>query len=440
MAPTGNIRDFFKPMPRSLPKVTEAVSLSKDELPIPPSRQRPSASIKNEASIQDETPQASTSQRIIRSSDDEESNSDCSLEDLKDLLQFRNATQGTKPNSNGLKPSTNARTRGRGRRPATPNSPLTVKPRYQFDMKTLVSQAEMYEAAEASALSLQALLEETAKSGSVSPSSKSGAAHTGILESVVAEQEGASLEKVLQAVKRTEATQAEKRCYVFEPYEENSKPTMPMPEIRALEGWKQSLADPRQREHIVLSDFARDMIILGDVLPDDLFLWILDEMCLESRDDLREAYSRILMASKLQIHKLISPETVINVFRRLGVKELGVDTKQKLKLASLENGPYGDRDWTNMRATIIFISKISDHLSALTCAYVICLLARLCVDTAVLETIGLLSAVQKTMEQASKSLDSRFWENSVRPSPVTIISKSSRFEVQGDLCINISCH
>ncbi len=281
-------------------------------------------------------------------------------------------------------------------------------------MKTLVKQAELDEAAETSALRVKALLDSSAISPSGSQSSTPQAAPDDILESVIADQEGASMEKVLQAVKRTEATHIEKRWYFFEAIDKHHPVSSSQPAIEATEGWQASLADSRMREQVVLSGFVRDMISLGGTLPSGFFEWMLYEMCLESRDDLRSAYSSILKASSEQARELVRPDTVRTLFYLLGAKETAIDTHQSLKLDSADTSRYEGRDWRILTDTVRLLGQLAVSLTEETSKYIFCVLARLCVDSMVLENLGILAAVQKTMEQITQSIDSASWETIVR--------------------------
>jgi hypothetical protein len=353
---------------------------------------------------------------VIRSSDDEESASDAGLEDLADVIG-QSANRPSNLAFNGFKSPEKPRPRKRGKGASIPNSPLAVKPKLKFDMKMLQDQAEESEATEASVLRVKALWDKPAGSSPDSERSDPDFRHHEILESVVAEQDGASVEQVLQAVKRTEAINAEKRWEFFESNVEESTSNRPFPSIEGTNSWKDGLADPGSRQQLVLSDFAKEMVELGDVLPDELLLWMLDEICLERRDDLRETYARLLMASSTQIRRLVLPETIIDLFRKLGAKDAAIDLQKKVRPTPTDNIKRQSRDWSGLSSFVAFIGRASHFLDDVTRSSAMSILTRLCIDELLLENIVLLAAVRKTMEQILSSVRITQWNKTVRHEP-----------------------
>lgn len=346
---------------------------------------------------------------IVEESDDDYE-SESSFADINDLLQRQSAAKHSNPVANGSESSRNTRVRNKGKGTSF-NTPPS-KPKYKFTMEALIKQAEIHKAAEESALSMKALLEDTAKQNP--QDSSPDAARDKMLESVVAGREGTDVDKILRAVKRTEAIRSEKRWYSFDIVKNDIRADRQFPRNANMEGWKGKLADPRAREQIILSGFARDMVGLGDTLPNEALSWMLGEICLEHRDDLREAYSKILAASTQQLRDLISAATIMNLFKRLGSTEAAVKIDEKVKPLSTDHSPYEGHDWTPLRAVITFVGQISEYLSLETCLYILSLLLRLCVDGVFVENIGLLTALQRTMEQVSRNVGATHWEIFVR--------------------------
>jgi hypothetical protein len=357
--------------------------------------------------------------RIIEPSDDEH-DSDSSLEELSTRLQYKNTAKHASPRANGSESSRNTRVRNRGK-VTTIHSP-PPKPKYKFTMEALIKQAESHKAAEESARSTKALLENTMEQKSQYNSPE--AARDRMLKSVVDGKEGTDVDKILQAVKRTEAIRSEKKWYFFDIVQQDTHADRQLPMNAKTEGWKTRLADPRSREQTVLSGFARDMVGLGDTLSDETLLWMLKEICLEHQDDMREAYCKILAASSQQLRNLLCPTIIISLFKALGGTDAAVKTDEKVKPMSADYSPYENHDWTALRAVITFVGQISEHLSLKSCEYTFCLLLRLCIDGVFVEDLSLLAALQKTMEQVSENIGVVDWEQTVR-------EKNSEHTLQG---------
>jgi hypothetical protein len=434
----SSIRNYFKPSlpPREAPVVADheetdsvhvdsivAETVDGDPVEVNPVESEPMEEVPDEAKREGfdsleafPAPALAATQpsrdRVINASDEEDNGSDSSVEDIYVALQHQSRPKYSKPATNGFKSPENFRARNKRKRVFVQPSPS--KPKYKFDMKTLIEQAEKHKATEASALSMKALLEDAADNDSQDNSPE--AARDSILQSVLAEKEkdGADPGKFLLAVKRTEAIQTEKVWYFFDSVRDNRHTARPLPASTVTNGWRAMLADPQSRERFLLSGFVRDMVALGDTLDDDLLRWMLDEICFEHRDDLREAYCKILTATDEQVGQIMSNEVIASLFQKMGAKKAAVDINGEVKLVPKDQSPYKGHDWTTLRAVIAFIGRISKHLSVNTPSYIMCVLTRLCIDSVVVEDIGLLAAVQKTMEQICSNIEDAHWETIVR--------------------------
>jgi hypothetical protein len=345
--------------------------------------------------------------RVINGSDEEGSNSDSSVEDIYVALQQRNQPKDSGSATNGIKSP--EKSRARNKRTRILFQPSPSKPKYKFDMKTLIEQAEKHKTTEASALSMNAILDAV---NNDSQDNNEEAARDSILQSVIAEKEkdGVDPGRFLLAVKRTEATRSEKGWYFFDSVRSNSSPPRRLPKCTEADGWKAMLADSQSREQVLLSGFARDMVVLEGILDNDLSRWMLGEICFERRNDLREAYCKVLEATEEQMGLFMSLEVIKSLFENLGAKKAAFDINEELKLTSTDQSPYEDDDWTTLSAVIAFIGRISTHLKIETSSFAMCVLARLCIDSVIIQDISLLAAVQKTMEQLCGKIEDSNWE------------------------------
>jgi hypothetical protein len=106
--------------------------------------------------------------------------------------------------------------------------------------------------------------------------------HTDIIQSVVGD-EGGEAQKITRAVGRTEATLPEHRWYFFDTQSKLPKPERaPFPDMFIPDSWRADLEDPQLRYHTFVSGFAEDMVLFENNLPDEIFMWMVDEICLDS--------------------------------------------------------------------------------------------------------------------------------------------------------------
>lgn len=357
--------------------------------------------------------------RVVKSSDDEDEDSDSSLEDLTTLLQTRRPVTGPTPSSNGAAPTTPKSSKTK----TFPNSPMALLSKHKFDLKSLASHAETDRKTEASSKRVKAMQEASQKKENVQPQRGDTVAklkHNDLLHSVVADQEDGDVHKVARAVMRTEATLSEHRWYFFDTQASLTRPTRtPFPSKSIPEDWKNDLKDTQMREQTFVSGFAEDMVLFGKALPDEIFLWMLDEICVESSEPLRVSYCNTLEASREQVQRLVMPNVIRRMFGLVGATSASTSVSGKIRTVAALTEPYARRNWTNLCAVVRFYGQIARLLQAKTC--VITLLLRLCVDRIVLENVDIFDLVQGTINQLCGCVhDDTAWEKCVSPFPFVL--------------------
>jgi hypothetical protein len=362
-----------------------------------------------------------SSERVIQNSDDEDEDSDSSLEDLTTLFPT-NRSSDTQPRqgTSGFTPSTPAASRYKNVNNFH-SSPLTFQPKYKFDLKTLLSHAENDEATEASSNRVKAMMASKdvdedalmANSGTVNPEKF---VHGELLESVVAEREDGGAHKVKRALMRTEATVSEKRWYFFDTETKKTKvERKPFPTRSVPEEWRSVLVNPDMRYHSFISGFTQDLIQLGRTLPDELFLWMLDEVCIETSEPLRTSYLNTMKLCSEQVNKVIVPETIQNLFRGLrGTQDATIIT-EKIRPIQASSEHYSNRDWGkgNLLSVIRFLEQVSKPLEQESRTYIITMLLRMSVDRVVCENVDLLYLIQQTIKRLCRYTPEDAWEASV---------------------------
>jgi hypothetical protein len=368
-----------------------------------------------------------SSERVIRNSDDEDEDSDSSLEDITTLFPtHRSSDTQPRQGTSGFTPSTPTASRYKNVNNFY-SSPLTFQPKYKFDLKTLVSHAENDEATEASSNRVKAMM---ASKDVVedAPMTNSGAAnpekfvHGDLLESVVAEREDGGAHKVKRALMRTEATVSEKRWYFFDTETKKSKiERKPFPTRSVSEEWRSELVNPETRYHSFISGFTADLIELGRALPDELFLWMLDEVCIEANEPLRTSYLNTMKLCSEQVSRLIVPETLQSLFRGLGGTQDATIITEKIRPIQAPPEHYSNRDWGkgHLLSVIRFLGRSTKSLQQASRTYIVTMLLRMSVDRVVCENVDLLDLVQQTISRLCHYTPDNAWEASVSTPPST---------------------
>ncbi|CAG8949688.1 hypothetical protein HYFRA_00004006, partial [Hymenoscyphus fraxineus] len=338
--------------------------------------------------------------RIIKSSDDEDEDSDSSLEDLSVILGKRSSAQSTYKTAPGTPPASRFR-----RGPYNFHlSPLPVQTKYKFDMKSLIKQAEKDEATEASAKRIKAMVaapqQEAESRSRLDPAKGFNGA---LLESVVAGKEDGGMQKVQRALMRTEATTVEKCWYFFDAQNPPKVTRQAFPSKAVSQEWKGDLRSSEMRHHTFVSGFAEDMISYGKLLPDEIFLWILDEACHEQEDALRTAYYSILQESTQQIQRLLTPKLVEANLRNIGGTSTATDITKKIKQTAVPVGASSiDYEWAPLRSLIRFYQQVAQSLKQESRQHLICSLLRVSADKNVCKSVDLLDLLQATIRRLCK--------------------------------------
>ncbi|KAH8811506.1 hypothetical protein F5884DRAFT_278129 [Xylogone sp. PMI_703] len=359
-----------------------------------------------------------SSKSFIKSSDDEESDSDSSLEDLQDILLPKSSTASSQP----VKPDhTPPRTTRYGRQVSKVHaSPLAVLPKYKFDLGDLIKDAKDEERLEASSKRVKAMIERANDSDitNSSPDSRadsgvSGFQHGKLLESVVAEREDGGMQKVLQAMRRTEATLVDQRWYFFDVKAKKREPEQqpfPTSSVSKSSYWKDQLKDPAVREQAFVSGFVEDLIVMGTPIPDELFLWLLNEIYFETDDYLQNCYFGVITQLQEQVQRLVDLETVRKMLVKLGGTSTATDLDQKIKPVPALKDQYAGHDWTKLSSIVRFLGKIGKLVQLQVRIFLVGMLLRMSIDNIVTEDIDLFSSVQEALESVCGHVPDDIWE------------------------------
>jgi len=172
------------------------------------------------------------------------------------------------------------------------------------------------------------------------------------------------------------------------------------------------------RYHSFVSGYVEDLVSFGRALPDELFLWILDEMCFETEDPLRISYLNTLRNSSEQIHRLIVPNTLQSVFCKLGATSNATVASQKIRPSQAVLNPYLSRDWTKVCYLIKFLGGAARSLQHISRIYIVCILLRMSVDPCVRGNIELLCSIQETISHLCQYTAQERWEAWVSTRPL----------------------
>ncbi|KAK4170375.1 hypothetical protein QBC43DRAFT_306019 [Cladorrhinum sp. PSN259] len=427
MSRNGNITSFFKPIPKSsqtsqlarqsTPPLS-STSKSPEKRSSPPLAETPSAlRFLDSSPTKSPTPKPRARDAVIKASDDEDSDED-SDDEFPDL--FRPApVSPSKRNTNPL---------------ATPrrnrltvdiySSPLTVNAkRPKFNIDTLLKHAEAHEKInESSRLIDEMMKSSSSRDPSPTCEKKSKSLHESMLE-IMSDPEdkdnhdeaGAKKEKLLRAVKRIEADVGRRQWYFFrdqsEPNSASIEVRQSFPKAHATGAWKFLAAD-EGRSQLFEVGFPYHVQRRRKDLPDEIFLWVLNESAQEKSWKLREGYLKLLGACLDQSGRVMDEETITQLFRNLGASEEALAPVPRPKREYREKRPgYLERDWTPLVTVLRILTCTAAGLSIESLTKGISLVIRLGIDDVVREDPAVSRSYQNLLQSIVQAVPDRSWDD-----------------------------
>lgn len=424
MSKNGSIRSFFRPVPQaSHTSQPSPPSESQSSLPQPPSSPNP-ALLSSPQPATPPRPHAISRDAIIHGSDEEDDASDSSLPDLCALpRQVESPIAYPSPAPKDRNPCVTPRAKRTAKE--FHSSPLTLMPKYnlppKFDLKALLSHARKDDATEASAQRVSATISRKQSPSALSAQNDPAAVlHKHVMDLGDGDDdEDAEVDKhkLRRAIDRTELGAARKRWYFFK---QNFEPPpfsqTPFPNAAATGRWR-FLKDAKSRREDFENGIPQLMVTKQNDLPDEIFLWVLDQACLEPADSLRATYVGLLSVCNHHITRLVDADRLKQMFHSLGCRWESTDFSSRLDSIQEFNDPYPGRTWSQLRSVLQFLSVAAPHMSpaCLTCATNI--LLRLGIDTVVIENPDIMVAYEEALANIADNVAANHWHEFVRPVP-----------------------
>jgi len=301
------------------------------------------------------------------------------------------------------------------------SSPLAIMPKHKFDMQSLLSHAKRDNATEASAQRLTDLANGDAANADGEVDNEDVAA-AALREHVTDDDDSGGDDvahykfKLARALERSETGRARKRWHFFQQgvVEESvlARRPHPFPKEAAKGTWS-FLRDARERQANFLSRLPYTVQYRKGDLPDEIYTWILDEICFEKSDMLRREYVDLLSVCPDQTQRLLSPHEVIKLFSNLGPsKEFG-DFSTSLTCTTEPSSSRPTHLLPNLKAVLTLLAKISSGLEVESMTTAVKALLRLGIDQVVIENIELLSEYQAALRALADAVPPGAWDNFV---------------------------
>jgi len=393
-------------------------------------------------------PVLASSQRIMRNGEvmirnsDDESDSDASLEDIDELLAANkrpvsHSSPPTEPDFPSLPVQAPARPirrsgMGHSTRGAKAGRRFEISPpKPKISLDTLVAQAEADDAAEAGidkARLLIGALDERRDALDLKLAHGKGdaAVNKSLLASIAkehGEKEGKEelIDKLMQAIERTEALERPEAWAFFKTAQAQPLPELPeFPSVERGSPFYRVLSNSSDRQTSIVNGFLGEVAHKGR-LPDEILEWILDASCIEPTESLRSAYFSILTNAGPRVTPYLDSDAITGLLRRLGATDEALD-KDSPVVPFLQLPTHGNQhppDWTGLRNILKLIAGVAEWIDTPTRSHTLCLLLRLTLDASVIADRANFEAIEDAIENLVTTIPPQTIEEEVSrlPSP-----------------------
>ncbi|KAI1427419.1 hypothetical protein F5Y12DRAFT_737713 [Xylaria sp. FL1777] len=376
----GDIRGFFKPAGPSSSPIRN----------LPASSPSLTADLLSSPKTPKKAPRVFSRDEEIKGSDDSDDDSDDSLGSITDALGYRSGPAAHRRDPNVLSTPQAKRIASGIHR-----SPLTLQPKkHKFDLKALLSHSREIERTEESVRRADALLAQTEQESDKNSDESDSEVDPKRLEEAtshlfaVSDDEGGKGDKVRRAFKRSkdDAAPSRKHCYFFTQDEPPSNPGKnQFPRKKATGSWK-CLSKSSTRRQTFIMGLPHTFLAKGEALPDELFQWILDEVCTEQNAELRKQYINLTELCEDQTDRLVNDMRLYSLLEAVGGPKYARE-HSKFKNTTEVRQEYLERNWSPLAAFLQLLERMAPNLQTASAISAIQLLLRMSMDPVVAEVV-----------------------------------------------------
>ncbi|KAL8654358.1 MAG: hypothetical protein Q9210_001553 [Variospora velana] len=335
---------------------------------------------------------------VIRDSDEDQSDTDTSLDDIDDLLRAHLPCARSSPGSQDELPSNTAPhvTRSKTRKSSAQNqartttaiayqSPIPIaSPKYKFSLDALVKKRQQDDDSREVIESAQNLLEGFDERKSLPARTGRSMVDESLLATVIndGDDDGGNIDTLMAAIERTEAFDQQKTWSFFRDDQEDvyAEPAdcPPMADTH----WQGILEDPLIRQQAFLNGYIEECASFRK-LPDELLVWLLDAACHTTRDDLHNSYCQALQDVGDQISDVLSIAHCNSLFDSIGARPESLDLGKPAVPVVLPSNDRNPSAHAKLRRILNVYQAVTASLSLPLLGHMFCILSRLLLDAAI---------------------------------------------------------
>jgi hypothetical protein len=389
MSKNRDIRGFFSKKASQAPSST--INSSCIFQPVPGSQQthQPSPVLRSEPSLDlpssPLTPKKNvktplTRDAEIRGSDDDDDDSDASLESLGEMFSRKSGAIYQKPAGLTATPKAKRISSGNFHR-----SPLTLQqqPKHKFDLKALLNHARQDHATDESVRRAKAARLQAEEDLEPEPDTDMMAGE------VMINVGGTTGGKLSMAIDRTVGDESHPKAYFFD-LEATSRPIpkrqFPTSAVKS-KPWN-ILQTASSRDQMFIHGIPTVLARKGNELPDELYLWILDQVCVENDLQLLNQYISLIALCPENTRRLVDERRLYGMLEQIGGQKHSTIV-ERFQLSPGLSTPYPGKDWSPLRYFLELLAHIAPYLTPQNNIGAIKLLIRLSLDPIITTVAGL---------------------------------------------------
>ncbi|KAJ5542689.1 hypothetical protein N7461_008692 [Penicillium sp. DV-2018c] len=307
--------------------------------------------------------------------------------------------------------------------PVTFTKRIASPKKYRHTLDSLVHAAVDDHEAEAAVSRAKANFTQSLLNGSANGNGTSGSGYalneSMLISALDEDEDGVSGQRLIGAIRRTDALD-NARAWSFFDCTQTLPPAPEFPRDLFSPGTSMEiLNDSNARERLFISGEFIQMALSKGLLPDEFVLWMFHSVPYERRENLSNAYYRILkvchyrhteftLASTNPMHKninverlrlLIRPAHIDDLFSRLGARTQALDSSQKTTPDSSQfiTPASGLKDHATLISVLGLLRETAGLFAEDTQEKVILLLLRLTLDASLTSNFTLSSELQRTI-------------------------------------------
>lgn len=264
-------------------------------------------------------------------------------------------------------------------------SPLTLQqqPKHKFDLKALLNHARQEDATDESVRRAEAAMAQADDELEleVDPSKMAGKFLDG--------EDEVKKEKLAMAIDKTDGDESRPRAYFFDldgPPRDLKRKPFPNKAVKS-KPWS-ILREPSSRNQMFIHGLPTTLAKKGKELPDELYLWILDRVCVEKDLQLRNQYIELAVLCPDDTNRLVDGKQLYGMLESIGGQEHAT-AGEKFTLSPGLSDPYPKRDWSSLRYFLELLARLAPKLNTDSNLDAIKLLLRLSLDPVIVTEAGL---------------------------------------------------